>query len=90
MARRGGAASWLFLPYISCGQVVPRHRMQDLEQIIIGLYPNSLNRMRHRRSLYEAVPKGGLSPVTADLANDVHVARRNKPANCRVEMKVPQ
>ena len=25
MARHGGAASWLFLPYISCWQVIDRH-----------------------------------------------------------------
>ena len=73
---------------ISCGQVIPRHRLQDLEQNIIGLYPNSLNRMRHPSSLYKAVPKGGGAPVTVDLTNDVHVARRNKPADCQVEMRV--
>ena len=40
MARHGGAASWLFLPYnvISCGQVISRHRLHILEQKIIGLY----------------------------------------------------
>ena len=43
MARHGGAASWLFLSYISCGQVIDRHRLQNLEQKIIGLYPNSLS-----------------------------------------------
>ena len=39
MARHGGAASWLFLPYISCGQVIriPRHRLHSLELKIIGL-----------------------------------------------------
>ena len=57
MARHDGAASWLFLPYVSCGQVIPRHRLQALEQKTIGLYPNSLNRVRHPSSLYEAVPK---------------------------------
>ena len=56
MARHGGAASWLFLPYISCGQVIPRHRLHGLDQKIIGLHPSSLNRMRHSGPLYKAVP----------------------------------
>ena len=56
MACHGGAASWLFLPYISYGQVIPHHRLQSLAQKIIGLYPNSLNRMRHSGSPYKAVP----------------------------------
>ena len=43
MASHGGAASWFFLPYISCGQVMPLHRLRDLEGKIISLYPNSLN-----------------------------------------------
>ena len=63
MARHGGAASWLFLPYISCGQVIPRHRLHRLELKIIGLYPNSLNRMRHSGSPYKAVPAGGQASV---------------------------
>ena len=74
MARHGGTASWFFLPYISCGQVIDRHRLQNLEQTLIGMYPNSLNRMRHSSSLYKAVPRGGQVPVTVDLVNDVHVA----------------
>ena len=81
MARYGGATSWLFLPYISCGQVIDRHRLQGLEQKIISLYPNSLNRMRHPSSLYRSVPKGGHAPVALDLENDVHDARRIKPGN---------
>ena len=59
MASHGGAASWLFLPYISCGQVIPLHRLRDLEGKVISLYPNSLNRMRHSASLCKAVPNGG-------------------------------
>ena len=59
MARHGGAASWadswLFLSYISCGQVIPRHRLHSLELKIIGLNPNSLNRMRHSGSPYNSV-----------------------------------
>ena len=31
VARHGGAASWLFLPHISCGQVIPCHRLHGLE-----------------------------------------------------------
>ena len=38
MARHGGAALWLFLPYIPCGQVTDRHRLQNLERKVIGLY----------------------------------------------------
>ena len=87
MARHGGAASWLFLTYISCGQVIPRHRPHGLEQKIIGLYPNSLNRMRHSGSLYKAVPFGGHLPVCESETADVQV-RRNKPGNYRVEMRV--
>jgi hypothetical protein len=86
MARHGGAASWLFLPYISCGQVIPRHRLHSLEQKIIGLYPNSLNRMRHSGSLYKAVPTGGRAPVCVSEADDVQVRRKTKPGNSRVEM----
>ena len=87
MASHGGAASWLFLPYISCGQVIPRHRLHGLEQKIIGLYPNSLNRMRHSGSLYKAVPMGEHAPVCESEADDVQ-ARRKKPGNCKVEMRV--
>ena len=76
MARHGGAASWLFLLYISCGQVIPQHRLQDLEGKIIGLYPNSLNRMRHSGSLYKAVPVGGQAPEGVSEANDVKVPQR--------------
>ena len=84
MARHGGAASWLFLLYISCGQdlVIERHRLQNPEQQNIGLYPNSLNRMRHSGSPYKAVPKGEHATVPVDMVNDVHVARRKKPGNC--------
>ena len=86
VACHGGAASWLFLPYISCGQVIPRHRLQDLEGKIISLYPNSLNRMRHSASLYKAVPNGGRAPVSVSEAGDVR--GRRKPGNSRVEMRV--
>ena len=87
MARHGGDALWLFkfLPYISCGQVIPRHRLHGLEQKIVGLYPNSLNRMRHSGSPYKAVPIGGQASVCVSVADDVQV-RRNKPGNCKVEM----
>ena len=71
MARHGGAASWLFLPYISCGQVIPRHRLHGLEQKIIGLYPNSLNRMRHSGSLYKGVPMGEQASVCVGAAESV-------------------
>ena len=69
-------------------RLIDRHRLQNLEQKIIGLYPNSLNRMRHSGSLYKAVPRGEQASVTVDAVNDVHVARREKPGNCRVEMRV--
>ena len=72
MARHGGAASWLFLPYISCGQVIPRHRLHSLELKIIRLYPNSLNRMRYSGSPYKAVPVGGQASVCVGVGNDVH------------------
>ena len=88
MARHGGAASWLFLPYMSCGQLTCRHRLQRLEQKLIGLYPNSLNRMRHSGSPYKAVPTGGQSTVCVDVGTDVHVARRKKSGNCQVAMRV--
>ena len=88
MASHGGAASWLFLPYISCGQVIPLHRLRDLEgnSKIISLYPNSLNRMRHSASLYKAVPNGGRAPVSVSEAGDVR--GRRKPGNSRVEIRV--
>ena len=82
------AASWLFLPYISCGQVIPRHRLHSLEQKIIGLYPNSLNRMRHSGSLYKAVPTGGRAPVGVSEADDAQVRQKTKPGKSRVEMQV--
>ena len=88
MARHGGTESWLFLSYISCGQVLDRHRLHDLEHNIIGLYPNSLNRMRHPSSLYKAVPREKHAHVIVDLANDVCDARRIKPGNCRVEVRL--
>ena len=86
MARHGGAASWLFLPYISCGQVIPCHRLHSLELKIISLYPNSLNRMRHSGSPYQAVPIGGQASVWVGVVNNVQVAQRKKPSNCKVEM----
>ena len=86
MASHGGAASWFFLPYISCGQVMPLHRLRDLEGKIIALYPNSLNRLRHSASLYKAVPYGGQAPVSVSKASDVQ--GRRKPGNSRVEMRV--
>ena len=47
MAFYGGAVAWLFLPCIPCGQgqVIDCHKLQGLEQKIIGLYLNALNRM---------------------------------------------
>ena len=88
MARHRGTASWRFPLYTSCMQVIDWHRLQALEQRMIGLYPNSLNRMRHPSSLYRSVPKGGQSPVTVDFESDVHGARRLKPGNRRVETSV--
>ena len=88
MAHRGGAATWLFLPYTSCGQVIDRHRLQGLEQQRIGLYPNALSRMRHPSSLYRSVPKGRQAPVEVNLASDMHDARREMATNCRVETRV--
>ena len=82
MACHGGAASWFFLPYISYGQVIDRHRLRSLEQRILSLYPNSLNRMRHPSSLYRSVPRGEHVPVVVGSASGVHDARRKTPKNC--------
>ena len=68
--------------------MIEGHRLQNPEQQNIGLYPNSLNRMRHSGSPYKAVPKGEHATVPVDMVNDVHVARRKKPGSCRVEMRV--
>lgn len=87
MARHGGAASWFFLPYISCGHVIDRHRVQAVEQNNVGMYPNSLNRMRHPSSLYKDVRKGGLAPVTVDLTNDEkHLLIAEWRCECRLPM----
>ena len=90
MSHCGGAATmlWLFLPYISCRQVIDRHTLQGLEQNPIGLYPSALNRIRHPTSLYRPMPKGGQAPVEVDLASHVHAEGRKGPANCGVETRV--
>ena len=88
MARQGTAASCLFLPYISRGQVIPRHKPHSLELKIIGLYRNSLNRMQHSGSPYQAVPIGGQASLCVGVVNDVQVARRKKTSNCKVERQV--
>ena len=44
--------------------------------------------MRHSGSPYKAAPARGHATVCVDVGNDVHVARRKKPGNCRVEMRV--
>ena len=76
------------MSYLLCGQVIPCHRLHRLELKIVGLYPNSLNRIQHSVSPYKAVPAGGQASVCVGVGNDVHVARRTKPSNCRVEMRV--
>ena len=53
MSHNGAAAKWYFLPYITCGQVIPILRLKTLEGRIINQYPNSLNRMAFPRALYK-------------------------------------
>ena len=68
--------------YILCGQVIEWHRLQNLKQRIISLYPNYLNKTRHFNSLYRTVTRGGQATVPVDVVNDVHLAWRTKPDNC--------
>ena len=58
MAHRGGAARWHFLPYITCGQVIPILKLKALEDRIIKKFPNSSNRMAFPRALYGFVQDG--------------------------------
>ena len=60
MAHNGGGAKWHFLPYITCGQVIPILKLKTLEDRIIKKFPNSLNRMAFSRALvlYRSVQDG--------------------------------
>ena len=76
------------LPTLHVVWASSRNRLHSLEQKIIGLYPNSLNRMRHSGPLYKAVPIGGRAPVCVCEADDVQVRRKTKPGNYTVEMRM--
>ena len=52
------AAKWHFLPYITCGQVIPILKLKALEDRIIKKFPNSLNRIAYPRALYTSVHDG--------------------------------
>ena len=60
MAHNGNAAKWHFLPYITCGQVIPILKLEALEDriIMIKKFPNSLNRMAHPRATCTRVHDG--------------------------------
>ena len=77
MAHNGGAAKWHFLPYITCGQVIPILKLKALEDRIIKRYPNSLNRMAFPRALYRSVQDGKRTLHVHDKKGDNRVAGRD-------------
>jgi hypothetical protein len=76
MSQHGGAAKWHFLPYITCGQVIPVLKLKTLESRIIGMYPNSLNRMKFPRALHSSVQVGKRSLHVHDRSRDNRIAGR--------------
>ena len=86
MAHNGGAAKWYFLPYITCGQVTPILKLKTLEDRIIKLYPNSLNRMRFPRALSKSVQDGKRCLHVHAGSRDNRIAGRD--IDTRVQMTV--
>ena len=58
MANNGGVSKWYFLPWVSCGEVIPWAKLRALEELKIGDHPNCLNRIRHPHAMARA-PTGG-------------------------------
>ena len=58
MAHNGNAAKMHFLPYVTCGQVIPILKLKSLEDRVIKTIPNSLNRIAYPRALYTSVQDG--------------------------------
>ena len=58
MAHYGNAARWHFLPYISCGQVIPILKLKALEDRIIKQALSFLNHMSFPRATYTSVQDG--------------------------------
>ena len=77
MSHNGGAAKWYFLPYITCGQVIPILKLETLDDRIIKNSPNSLNRMAFPRALYKSVQDGKRSLHVHDERRDNRIAGRD-------------
>ena len=84
MSHNGGAAKWHFLPYITCGQVIPILKLKTLEARIIGMYPNSLNRMGHPRALHISVQEGKRSLHVHDRSRDNRIAGRDNDTSVQL------
>ena len=79
VAHNGNAAKWHFLPYITCGQVIPILKLKVLEDRIIKTFPNSLNHMAYSGALYTSVQDGtrALHDIVHDKRGDNRVAGRD-------------
>ena len=84
MSQHGGAAKWHFLPYITCGQVIPVLKLKTLESRIIGMYPNSLNRMKFPRALHSSVQVGKRSLHVHDRGRDNRIAGRGNDTSVQM------
>ena len=84
MAHNGNAAKWHFLPYVTCGQVIPILKLKALEDRIIKKFPNSLNRMAFPRPLYRSVQDGTRSLHIHDKKGDNRVTGRGIDDSVRI------
>jgi hypothetical protein len=48
MHDNGGAKSWFFVPWVSCGETISLNRLRVMEKRIIALFPNALNGIRSK------------------------------------------
>ena len=76
MAHNWNAARWHFLPYITCGQVIPILNLKALEDRINKKFPNFLNRMSFPRPLYRSVQDGTRTLHVHATKGDNRVAGR--------------
>ena len=74
MAHTGNDAKWHFLPYITCGQVIPILKLKALEDRTIKKFPSTLNRMAYPRALYTSVQDGTRALHVHDKKGDNSVA----------------
>ena len=74
MAQHGNAAKWHFLPYITCGQVIPILKLKALKDMDIKKFPNSLNRITYPRATHTSVQDGTRVLHVHDKRSDNRVA----------------